>query len=218
MVPGSMLRADVRIRRGELDLAATLEVAAGQPQVVVGESGAGKTTLLRLLAGLERPDAGRITLGRELWFDAPSHTWVPAEGRAVGYVAQDDALFPHLTALDNVGFGGHLAHLRIGTTQLAATTQTSQELTAGHDAFMVVDPRDVVISIEPASGSAQNQLSGPILELAPEPPDGERLRIIIDSQPPLVAEITRAAAEQLRLSPGVTVHASFKATGAKAFR
>jgi molybdate transport system ATP-binding protein len=104
-----MLRADVHTRLGEFELVAQLEVARRNPLIVVGESGSGKTTLLRLLAGLERPLAGRIAFDRETWFDGAAHAWVAAERRGIGYVAQDDALFPHLNALDNVAFGPRAA-------------------------------------------------------------------------------------------------------------
>ena len=87
----------------------TLDVAASVPDrsvlVLVGESGAGKTTLLRLLAGLARPDHGRIEVDGAVWYDGSAGTCIPPEGRAVGYVPQDYALFPHLTVAENVAFG-----------------------------------------------------------------------------------------------------------------
>lgn len=70
----------------------------------MGPSGAGKSTLLRAVAGLERPARGRIALGPEPWFDAARGIDVPPERRAVGLVMQDLALFPHLTAGQNVAF------------------------------------------------------------------------------------------------------------------
>ncbi len=76
-----------------------LAVAPGEILAVLGPSGAGKTTLLRLLAGLERPDAGEVFLaGRRV-------TRRPPEARGVGLVFQDYALFPHLRVAENVGFG-----------------------------------------------------------------------------------------------------------------
>jgi iron(III) transport system ATP-binding protein len=70
---------------------------------VVGPSGSGKTTLLRLIAGFDVPDSGRIVLdGREI--AGPEHL-VPAHQRGIGYVAQDGALFPHLTVAGNIAFG-----------------------------------------------------------------------------------------------------------------
>jgi iron(III) transport system ATP-binding protein len=80
-----------------------LLVARGRTTAIVGPSGSGKTTLLRLIAGFEAPDAGTISLGGED-VAAPS-VWVPAHKRSVGYVAQDGALFPHLTVGQNVAFG-----------------------------------------------------------------------------------------------------------------
>ncbi|HEX5633717.1 MAG TPA: ATP-binding cassette domain-containing protein, partial [Gemmatimonadales bacterium] len=100
-----MLDFQLASRQGEF----TLEFAARVPPrtvlVVVGESGSGKTTLLRLLAGLATPDRGRIAVEGETWFSSEEHVHVPARERAVGYVAQDHALFPHLTASQNVAFG-----------------------------------------------------------------------------------------------------------------
>ncbi|WP_420820342.1 ABC transporter ATP-binding protein [Specibacter cremeus] len=80
-----------------------LAVAQGRSTAIVGPSGSGKTTLLRLIAGFESPDSGTIALGGETV--AGGGTWVPAHKRSVGYVAQDGALFPHLTVGQNVAFG-----------------------------------------------------------------------------------------------------------------
>lgn len=80
-----------------------LEIAAGSRTAIVGPSGSGKTTLLRIIAGFEKPDAGRITLDGKVLADGPSS--VPAHRRSIGFVAQDGALFPHLTVADNIGFG-----------------------------------------------------------------------------------------------------------------
>ena len=72
-----------------------LHVPAGSLTVILGPSGCGKTTLLRLLAGFDRPDAGAIRFGGRTVCDA--RHWLPPERRRVGYVAQEGALFPHLT-------------------------------------------------------------------------------------------------------------------------
>jgi len=86
----------------------SLEVSMGESVVVVGPSGSGKTTLLRLVAGLERPDAG------EIWLDGrrvaePRRNTVPANERKVGFVFQDLALWPHLSAFANVEFAANSA-------------------------------------------------------------------------------------------------------------
>ena len=98
-----MLTASVVRRKGAFTLDAALDAASRSVHVLVGESGSGKTTFLRLLAGLERPDAGRIELDGAVW--AGDGVCVPAPRRAVGWVAQDYALFPHLSAAGNVAFG-----------------------------------------------------------------------------------------------------------------
>lgn len=80
-----------------------LDVPAGSRTVVVGPSASGKTTLLRVIAGFEAPDEGTVELdGRALAGEAQM---VPAHRRGIGYVAQDGALFPHLSVAENIGFG-----------------------------------------------------------------------------------------------------------------
>jgi molybdate transport system ATP-binding protein len=86
----------------------TLDVAwsAGDGVAVLfGPSGAGKTLTLQCLAGLVRPDAGRIVLDGRVFFDAAAGIDLPPQRRRVGYVFQGYALFPHLSVADNVGFG-----------------------------------------------------------------------------------------------------------------
>jgi ABC-type Fe3+/spermidine/putrescine transport system ATPase subunit len=77
----------------------TLSVLPGEIYTLLGPPGSGKTTVLRLLAGFERPDAGRILVD-----DAPVDA-VPAWERNIGIVFSDYALWPHMTVGDNVGFG-----------------------------------------------------------------------------------------------------------------
>jgi iron(III) transport system ATP-binding protein len=81
----------------------SLQVSAGESIVVVGPSGSGKTTLLRLIAGLERPDAGEIWLDGRIVAE-PKRNTVPANERGIGFVFQDLALWPHLTVRGNLDF------------------------------------------------------------------------------------------------------------------
>ena len=356
-----MLRATVVKQRGAFRLEVRLDTQPGTT-AVVGESGAGKTTLLRLLAGLERPDAGRITLGDSVYFDAAAGVSLPAWERAIGFVAQDYGLFPHLTVWENVAFGlraqglpRHTIRVQVGATlerlrltgltdrhpaalsggqqqrvalaralvlepslllldePLSAldlgTRQTirgelrellarlpcatvyvthspleamvfgdqiavieagqltqvgSREDLLRHprspyvatllginlfhggivdrdrqgiarvrtangelavadpggsgEVFVAVSPREITLYLEPPTGSAQNVFHGPILELVPEPPAGERVRVALRTSPPLVAEVTKQAVEALGLHEGVWVYAGFKATGVTAYR
>jgi len=80
-----------------------LEVEEGSLTAVLGPSGSGKTTLLRLLAGFERADGGAVRIAGSVVEDA--HTHLAPENRQIGYVPQEGALFPHLDAAGNVGFG-----------------------------------------------------------------------------------------------------------------
>ena len=73
--------------------------------VLFGPSGAGKTLTLKAIAGLLRPDAGHIAFAGEGLFDAAAGIDVPARARRLGYLFQDDALFPHLTVRQNIAFG-----------------------------------------------------------------------------------------------------------------
>jgi molybdate transport system ATP-binding protein len=83
-----------------LDLA--LDVAPGELLALVGPSGSGKSTTLRAVAGLTRVAAGHITCAGRTWFDSARGINIPARVRRVGLVFQSYALFPHLTALENV--------------------------------------------------------------------------------------------------------------------
>jgi len=80
-----------------------LEVEPGGICALLGPSGCGKTTTLRLIAGLERPDAGRILIGDRVLADG--REFVPPERRRIGMVFQDYALFPHMDVAGNVGYG-----------------------------------------------------------------------------------------------------------------
>jgi molybdenum ABC transporter ATP-binding protein len=93
-----------RLRSYELEL--TLEVPPETTVALVGPSGAGKSTVLRAVAGLTRPDRGRISLGEEVLFDSEAGVDLPPEERAVGLVFQEYALFPHMTVEQNVAYGG----------------------------------------------------------------------------------------------------------------
>jgi len=81
----------------------SLTVPAGSVTAVLGASGSGKTTLLRVVAGLERPDGGTIAIGGTTLDDGRIH--LRPEERRIGYVAQEGNLFPHLSVVQNVGFG-----------------------------------------------------------------------------------------------------------------
>jgi iron(III) transport system ATP-binding protein len=82
-----------------------MQLEQGEVVGVLGQSGCGKSTLLRLIAGLEAPHSGRISIGGTTMVD--SNVFVSPESRGVGMVFQDYALFPHLTVENNILFGLH---------------------------------------------------------------------------------------------------------------
>jgi molybdate transport system ATP-binding protein len=95
----------VRTELGALSLDVELTVAAGECLALAGPSGAGKTSVLRAVAGLLRPREGRVACGDDVWLDTGRGISEPPEARRCGYVFQDYALFPHLSAAQNVGYG-----------------------------------------------------------------------------------------------------------------
>jgi molybdate transport system ATP-binding protein len=99
-----MLAVDFEKRVGAFDLRPRFE-AEDEIIVLFGPSGAGKSLTLRAIAGLMRPDSGRIVLPDGVAFDAAAGIDLPPQARNLGYVVQDLALFPHLTVAENIGFG-----------------------------------------------------------------------------------------------------------------
>jgi molybdate transport system ATP-binding protein len=92
--------------------------------ILFGPSGAGKTTLLDCVAGLATPDAGRISIGERILFDANTSVQVPVARRGLGYVLQDLALFSHLTVEQNTEYG--LAHLPRSARKQRATAMLQE--------------------------------------------------------------------------------------------
>src|ERR1700756_3601702 len=82
----------------------SLGVETGKLITLLGPSGCGKTTTLRCLAGLERPQAGRIVIGNRTVFDSAKRIFVPASDRGIGMVFQSYAIWPHMTVFENVAF------------------------------------------------------------------------------------------------------------------
>jgi len=104
-------------RASDFVLDVSFEVPSGIT-ILFGPSGAGKSTLLDCIAGLLRPDSGRIAAGEKVLFDSATQTDLPPQARNVAYVFQSLALFPHLTVEQNVEFGLH--HLQAADRQQRA--------------------------------------------------------------------------------------------------
>ena len=92
---------------GGVEIRAVLDtrLEAGSMLVLFGPSGAGKTTILRTLAGIDRPASGTVAFNNDTWVDVSAGRFVQPQARRVGYVTQEPALFPHLTAAGNIEFG-----------------------------------------------------------------------------------------------------------------
>ena len=95
---------DLHYRNPNFALTAALS-GGNETIAIIGPNGAGKSTLLRLLAGAMRPSSGRWVCGPVTLFDSDQGLCVPPEQRNIGYVPQGYTLFPHLSVIDNIGFG-----------------------------------------------------------------------------------------------------------------
>ena len=101
----SGLKADIRLVRGDFELDMSLQVAAGETAALLGPNGAGKSTIVAAIAGLLPLDGGMIRLGGRVLDDPDADVFIAPERRRIGVVFQDQVLFRHLSALDNVAFG-----------------------------------------------------------------------------------------------------------------
>jgi molybdate transport system ATP-binding protein len=99
-----LLRVEARHELGDLVLDVELTAGRGECLALAGPSGAGKTSVLRVAAGLLTPEQGRVDANGDTWLDTERGIDVPAEERRCGYVFQHYALFPHLSAWQNVAY------------------------------------------------------------------------------------------------------------------
>jgi molybdate transport system ATP-binding protein len=99
-----VLRVEASTSLGALELDVALEVGAGECLAIAGPSGAGKTSVLRVAAGLLRPARGLVQADGDTWLDTERGVDVPPEHRSCGYLFQEYALFPHLSAWQNIAY------------------------------------------------------------------------------------------------------------------
>lgn len=105
--PGDLdirVAADLAGAEGAIRLDVEASIPGGAFVALCGPSGAGKTSLLRMIAGLRRPDRGRVSLAGEVWSDSESGVFLPVRERDIGFVFQDYALFPNMTARGNIEY------------------------------------------------------------------------------------------------------------------
>jgi molybdate transport system ATP-binding protein len=155
------LRAD----RREFHLRMTFDSDA-DVTVLYGASGAGKTVTMQAIAGLLRPDTGRIAVGDRVLFDSAASIDVPARKRHVGLVFQDYALFPHLTVLQNVAF----AQKRGWSNRRGSNGETAAALAGVHlESFAHAYPSDLSGGQRQRVALARAIASRPRLLLLDEP-------------------------------------------------
>jgi len=117
-----MLSVAVEHSLGDFRLDAAFE-SGGGVSALFGRSGAGKTSLVNAIAGLIRPERGRIVLDGEVLTDTTSGVFVPARCRKIGYVFQEGRLFPHLTVRQNLLYGRWFASRRGEAGEVAHVTE-----------------------------------------------------------------------------------------------
>jgi len=114
----SELRVRTCLARGAFHLDVDFSIPPGIT-ILFGPSGAGKSTLLDCVAGLISPDEGRISISNDLLFDSATHLNLSAQNRRLGYLFQSPALFPHLSAKQNIEYG--ISHLSAADRHAAAS-------------------------------------------------------------------------------------------------
>lgn len=112
------LQVELRHRLGALTLDAAF-AADGGVTALFGASGAGKTSIVRAIAGLLRPEHGRVVVDGEVLLDTQQRRWLPPHRRRIGYVFQEPRLLPHLTVGGNLGYGRWFARDRVASGDAA---------------------------------------------------------------------------------------------------
>jgi molybdate transport system ATP-binding protein len=116
-----MLQVDISKRLGEFVVEASF-ASEGRVTGLFGASGAGKTSLINMIAGLLRPDRGRISIDGETLDDTVASVRVPVHRRRIGYVFQDARLFPHLDVRQNLDYGRRMNRLADDAAQRKRVT------------------------------------------------------------------------------------------------
>lgn len=118
-----------------------LEIKDGEMVTLLGPSGCGKTTTLRMIAGLETPTSGRITIGDTVVFDSELGINIPANKRKVGFLFQNYALWPNMTVYQNISFG--LSNIKEEMPKISFEAKNAARL-----AQILKNPQDVVKTLE----------------------------------------------------------------------
>ncbi|ELC9710037.1 sulfate/molybdate ABC transporter ATP-binding protein [Campylobacter jejuni] len=98
------MKLPINTAKGKKQLELNTCLKANEITAIFGESGAGKTTLLKIIAGLIKPEFGRIEVGDELWFDTQKNVNLAIQKRKIGFVFQNYALFPNMSVKENISY------------------------------------------------------------------------------------------------------------------
>ncbi|MCX7308988.1 MAG: molybdenum ABC transporter ATP-binding protein [Afipia sp.] len=112
---GTMLQITAQKNLGRVNIDVAFH-ASGRATALFGPSGSGKTSTLNMIAGLLKPDKGRITIGETVLFDSDKHIDLPVHKRRIGYVFQEHRLFPHLNVMKNLVYGRSMNRLPRNST------------------------------------------------------------------------------------------------------
>ena len=208
-----MLSVQIRHRLGDFVLDAAFDSAGGLT-ALFGRSGAGKTSLINAIAGLLRPDRGRITLDGRALTDTERGLFVPPPRRRIGYVFQEGRLFPHLTVRQNLLYGGWFAPRREPPAAIArivdllgigallqrrpANLSGGEKQRVAIGRALLARPRLLVMD-EPLA-SLDEERKGEILPYIERLRDEAAVPIVYVSHQ--VAEVTRLATTMVVLSEG----------------
>ncbi len=158
-----MIEVDVALRRGDFSLRAAFSSDAGVT-ALFGPSGSGKSTLIDLIAGLARPDAGRIAVGGRVLADVRQRLFLPTRKRRVGLVFQDSLLFPHFSVAQNLRFGAFFAPRKARHLPLGKVVDT-----LGIGALMDRRPAELSGGERQRVGMARALMAAPDILLMDEP-------------------------------------------------
>ena len=123
-----MIAVDLQKRLGDFTLDARF-TAPGGITALFGPSGSGKTSVVNMIAGLRQPDTGRIAVGETVLYDKSTRVNLPPHLRRIGYVFQDARLFPHMTVLANLRYGG--THDEARVVEVLGLSDLLQRMPAG---------------------------------------------------------------------------------------
>ena len=171
----SAVRVQARLEQRGVEF--DVELNDGEVLAVLGPNGVGKSTLLLMIAGLLRPDQGRIELGGTVVTDTSTGTFVPAHARGVAMLSQQAMLFPHLSAAANVGYAP-----RCKGQSRSAARATAQRWLEAVDAADLADRRPAQLS------GGQAQRVAVARALAAEP------RLLLLDEPMAALDVTAAPA------------------------